>query len=246
MKKFGLIGYPLGHSFSKKYFTEKFQKEGIEGCEYELYELEKIDIFSDLVSNTELTGLNVTIPYKQDVIPYLDRLDPATAGKIGAVNVIKFEEDGTKTGYNSDYYGFKTSLLEFLPHTKFKALILGTGGASKAIKVTLEDLDIPYQYVSRNRTEESISYADITEEIYATHTLVINTTPLGMHPNEGIAPKLPYELTTENHYFFDVVYNPSITEFMKLGAENGAKTLNGLDMLIGQAEASWKIWNGEF
>lgn len=243
MKKYGLIGYPLGHSFSKKYFAEKFQKEGIEGCEYELYELENIDIFRDLTSSNNLAGINVTIPYKQDVIPYLDRLDPSTAGKIRAVNVIKFEEDGTKTGYNSDYYGFKTSLLEFLPHTKFKALVLGTGGASKAIKVALQDLDIPFLSVSRTKTDDSISYADITAEVYASHALIINTTPLGMHPNEGIAPKLPYEKTTENHYFFDLVYNPEVTEFMRLGAKNGGQTINGLDMLIGQAEAAWKIWN---
>lgn len=243
MRKFGLIGYPLGHSFSKKYFTEKFQKENIKGCEYELYQLDKIDQFKDLTENNDLSGINVTIPYKQAVIPYLDRLDPATAGKIGAANVIKIEKDGTKTGYNSDYYGFKTSLLEFIPHTKFKALVLGTGGASKAIKVTLQDLAIPFISVSRNKTEDSIAYEDVTSEIYTSHTLIINTTPLGMHPNEGIAPKLPYGETTKEHYFFDVIYNPEVTEFLRLGAEKGAKTINGLDMLIGQAEASWTIWN---
>ncbi|MBB6461473.1 shikimate dehydrogenase family protein [Flammeovirga kamogawensis] len=243
MKTYGLIGYPLGHSFSKKYFTEKYQKEGIEGCQYELFELEKIDIFADLLSNKSLSGINVTIPYKEQVIPFMDRLDPNTAGKIGAVNVIKFEEDGTLTGYNSDYFGFRTSLEKFIPNTNFKALVLGTGGASKAIKVALTDLEIPFKSVSRNRSEDSIAYTDVTDELYASHTLIINTTPLGMHPNEGIAPKLPYDKTTENHYFFDVVYNPEVTEFMKLGVENDGHAKNGHEMLIGQAEASWEIWN---
>ncbi|OHX67058.1 shikimate dehydrogenase family protein [Flammeovirga pacifica] len=243
MKTYGLIGYPLEHSFSKKYFTEKYNKEGIEGCQYDLFELENIQQFTDLLKDNQLNGLNVTIPYKEQVLPFLDRLDPETAGKIGAANVIKFEEDGTLTGYNSDYFGFKNSLKSFLPHTNFKALVLGTGGASKAIKAVLEDLNIPFKSVSRNRSEESIAYSDVTEEIYTTHTLVVNTTPLGMHPKVGIAPELPYEFTSDNHYFFDVVYNPAETEFLKICREKGGHGMNGLDMLIGQAEASWEIWN---
>ncbi|ANQ50285.1 shikimate dehydrogenase [Flammeovirga sp. MY04] len=243
MKTYGLIGYPLEHSFSKKYFTEKYEKEGIEGCQYELFELENIKQFTDLLKENQLNGLNVTIPYKEQVLPFLDRLDPETAGKIGAANVIKFEEDGTLTGYNSDYIGFKNSLESFLPHTQFKALVLGTGGASKAIKAVLDDLKIPFLSVSRNKTEESIAYSDVTEENYTTHTLVINTTPLGMHPKVGVAPDLPYEFTSDKHYFFDVVYNPAETEFLKICREKGGHGMNGLDMLIGQAEASWVIWN---
>ncbi|MBB3699765.1 shikimate dehydrogenase [Flammeovirga yaeyamensis] len=243
MKTYGLIGYPLEHSFSKKYFTEKYEKEGIEGCQYELFELENIKQFTDLLTENQLNGLNVTIPYKEQVIPFLDRLDPETAGKIGAANVIKFEEDGTLTGYNSDYIGFKNSLESFLPHTQFKALVLGTGGASKAIKAVLDDLKIPFLSVSRNRSDESIAYSDVTEEIYTAHTLVINTTPLGMHPKVGVAPDLPYEFTSDKHYFFDVVYNPAETEFLKICREKGGHGMNGLDMLIGQAEASWVIWN---
>ncbi|WP_281615458.1 shikimate dehydrogenase [Flammeovirga sp. SubArs3] len=243
MKTYGLIGYPLGHSFSKKYFTEKYEKENIEGCQYELFELDHIEKLAQLLDEKDLNGLNVTIPYKEQVLPFLDRLDPASAGKIGAANVIKFEKDGTLTGYNSDYYGFRSSLEKFLPHTNFKALVLGTGGASKAVKVALEDMGIPFISVSRKASKDSISYDGVTEEVYKEHSLVVNTTPLGMHPKEGIAPQLPYHATTENHYFYDLVYNPAETEFMKQGITNGGHAKNGLEMLIGQAEASWEIWN---
>lgn len=245
MIRFGLIGRPLTHSFSKKYFSEKFQKENISGYEYDLYELESIEEFPALLKNTEnLKGINVTIPYKEQVIPFLDRLDPNTAGKINAVNVVKVEEDGTLTGYNSDYIGFKESLLNFIPDNGkgMKALILGTGGASKAIIAVMEELEIPYLKVSRSKSEDTVTYQDLNEEIMSLHTLVINTTPLGTYPKEDTFPALPYELLTKGHYAYDLVYNPSETTFMKKFLEKGGKAKNGLQMLVGQAEASWTIW----
>lgn len=243
MKVFGLIGYPLSHSFSKKYFTEKFQKENISGCTYELFELENIQLFTKLLEDeTELKGLNVTIPYKQEVIPFLDGMHPS-AEKIGAVNVIK-PENGKLIGYNSDYFGFKTSLEGFLEgDLSLKALILGTGGASKAVRVALEDLNIPYQYVSRTKTDTSIGYDDIDETTIKEYRLIINTTPLGMSPNVEQCPAIPYDFLTDKHYLFDLVYNPLETLFMKKGLEKGAKAINGLEMLEQQAEKAWEIWN---
>ncbi len=243
MNTYGLIGKTLKHSFSKKYFTEKFEKEGITGCEYQLFELAKIHEFRTLVTNTPtLKGLNVTIPYKQEVIPFLSRLSPQ-AEKIGAVNVIKFEKDGSLTGYNSDYEGFKNSLLTFLDgKTPQKALILGTGGASKAVKVALEDLNIAVQFVSRTATENQLSYEALSEYIMEQHQLIINTTPLGTYPNVDDFPKIPYQAVSSAHFCYDLVYNPATTEFMKRSQQNGAKVMNGLPMLIGQAEAAWEIW----
>lgn len=244
MKTFGLIGKKLGHSFSKKYFTEKFDKEGITDCEYQLFELADISEFPGLIKEQpSLCGLNATIPYKQEVMPYLDELSTA-AQRIGAVNVIRFENDGKLVGHNSDYIGFKISLEKFLNGAKpQKALILGTGGASKAVKAALEDLGITPQFVSRTSGENQLAYKELSEEILSSHRLIVNTTPLGMFPQVEEFPAIPYQFLTSSHFCYDLVYNPETTAFMKKSAEHGAKTINGLEMLIGQAEAAWEIWN---
>ena len=244
MRYFGLIGYPLGHSFSQRYFTAYFREEGIE-AQYDLYPLENIDAFSDLINRVELTGLNVTIPYKQQVIPFLDELD-ATASEIGAVNVIKFIREKGKTklkGYNSDAIGFENAIKPFIQSHHSKALILGTGGASKAVWYTLNKLGLQTSYVSRNASEGILSYADLNEEIIAENLLIVNTTPLGMHPKTEACPDIPYHLLTSKHLLYDVIYHPEETLFMKKGKENGAVTVNGLEMLHGQAIAAWQIWN---
>ena len=244
MKQFGLIGYPLSHSFSKKYFSEKFEKASITDAQYELYELKSLQDFKNWMNTiSNLKGLNVTIPYKQEVIPFLDQLNEK-AKAIGAVNVIKKELDGTYTGYNSDYYGFKNSLEDFLdkPFPK-KALVLGTGGASKAVIVALQDMGIDYRYVSRKTSGGILSYEDLTDELITTHQLIINTTPLGMYPGVDQCPPIPYEAIGSTHYLYDLVYNPQETLFMKKGLVQGAKVKNGLDMLILQAEKAWEIWN---
>lgn len=242
MKTYGLIGYPLEHSFSGKYFAEKFEKENIQNCEYQLFPIENIQEFVNL-KKQNIAGLNVTIPYKEQVIPYLDELDEH-ANAIGAVNVIQIKNGKTK-GYNSDYYGFKDSLLDFLPKDfNSKALVLGTGGASKAIKQVLVDLSISFNIVSR-KDGFDFTYAELNErpEILADFHLIINTTPLGTYPKVEEKPNLPYQAITKNHFIYDLVYNPSETAFMKAGASQGANTINGLEMLIGQAEKSWEIWN---
>ncbi|PWJ43365.1 shikimate dehydrogenase family protein [Sediminitomix flava] len=243
MKKYGLIGYPLTHSFSKKYFADKYERENITDAQYELYELAQIEEFKDLISENNFSGLNVTIPYKEQVIQFLDKLDPQTAERIGAVNVIKFEENGQKVGYNSDYIGFARSLDKFLPHHNMKALILGTGGASKAIRAVLDDRNIPHKYVSRNAGEDILSYDQLSEELMGEYHLIINTTPLGTYPKEDTFPNIPYEYLTEDHYLMDLVYNPEVTLFMQKGLDKGAKAKNGHEMLIGQAEGAWEIWN---
>lgn len=245
-KLYGLIGKTLKHSFSQNFFREKFNREGISDSDYYLYELKNISEFPALLeTNPDLLGLNVTIPYKLEVIQFLDHLDPRSK-EIGAVNTIKIS-DGQTTGYNTDYLGFKLSLENWLspPYSQYKALVLGTGGASKAVIAALSDLQIPFQYVSRSATEESMSYQDLqnTKNIIHNHRLIINTTPLGMSPNIGEAPILPYEEVTKDHYFYDLVYNPAETLFLKYGKDRGAKTKNGLEMLELQAEKAWEIWN---
>ncbi|MDJ1493236.1 shikimate dehydrogenase [Cytophagaceae bacterium DM2B3-1] len=251
MRIFGLIGYPLGHSFSKKYFTEKFAKEHITDASYELFPLEDIKLLPGLISSQpNLRGLNVTIPYKEQVIPYLTSIDPA-AKRIGAVNVIKIAPDGSTTGYNSDYFGFKSTLEGFLNGNfisegkslrKLKALILGTGGASKAVKIALDDMDIENVYISRRAGENIFGYDDLTEKILSKYLLIINTTPLGMYPEVDVFPPLPYEWLTGDHLLYDLVYNPEQTIFLQKGAKQGAKIFGGLPMLYAQAEKSWEIW----
>ena len=245
MNLYGLIGYPLTHSFSKRYFTEKFEREGIADSRYELYELPDIGGLADLLQTPGLHGLNVTIPHKQAVFPFLDRLD-ASVEKVGAVNVIKLEPDGSRTGYNSDYYGFQQSLLDWfsalgVSATNLRALVLGTGGAAKAVTAVLTDSGIPFLLASRNQTANGITYDQIPDVIH-THRLVINTTPVGMYPHTDTAPALPYDQLTSNHLLYDLVYNPTETLFMRRGAERGAATHNGLRMLELQAEKAWEIW----
>ncbi|RYU97609.1 shikimate dehydrogenase family protein [Emticicia agri] len=244
MNIYGLIGYPLGHSFSKKYFTEKFEQMGIaDNNAYELFEIADIQTFPQLIkSQSDLRGLNVTIPHKQAVMPFLDGLD-ASAEKVGAVNVIKISEGGKLIGYNSDYYGFKTSLEEFIPaDVALKALVLGNGGAAKAVIAALNDLSIPYKIVSRTKSADTLGYEDLPAEI-GNYQLIINSSPVGTYPKSDLCPDIPYEQLTPNHYLYDLVYNPVQTLFLQKGEEQGAKTHNGLKMLHLQAEKAWEIWN---
>ncbi len=245
MNVYGLIGYPLSHSFSKKYFTEKFEQENIAATKYELFEIRDISDFPKIIANNpNLRGLNVTIPYKEAVIKYLDDV-AESAKKINAVNVIKIGKNGKMIGYNSDYYGFKNSLFRFLPenYKGIKALVLGSGGAAKAVKAVLEDLQIPYLVVSRKQDPSTITYEAVTEEHVKEYKLVINTTPIGMYPNVKDSPYLPYSSYTAEHFFYDLVYNPQETLFMMKGKARGAKTKSGLEMLHLQAEKAWEIWN---
>ncbi len=242
MKQYGLIGYPLSHSFSKGYFAEKFLKENITDANYDVFPLEKIDDFTALYQNKEnLIGLNVTIPYKQQVIPFLDELDE-TSANIGAVNTVKFTQ-GKRIGYNTDAYGFEMSLKPMLQSHHTNALILGTGGASKAVEYVLKKLGISFQYVSRNKSDHTISYEQLDEFIIHNSKLIINCTPIGMYPNVDVAPNIPYNAISEKHLLYDLVYNPEETLFLKKGKEKGAQTKNGLEMLYLQAERSWEIWN---
>ena len=245
MKLFGLIGYPLGHSFSVPYFTRKFSEEKIE-AEYRNFPMENIGDFEDLVKREpKLVGLNVTVPHKQRIVPYLDVLHP-TARSIGAVNTIFFcrkEERLSLLGYNSDVFGFERSLKEHLKEGHNQALVLGTGGSSKAVKFVLSELGIAYQMVSRQRGEGLLAYDQLDKKIMESHTLIINTTPLGMFPEVDTNPNIPYKEITSRHLLFDLVYNPEETRFLRQGKEQGASIVNGSDMLIYQAEGSWEIWN---
>jgi shikimate dehydrogenase len=242
MRRYGLIGKKLGHSFSKRYFTEKFEREGVIGATYELYELATIAELPQLLQNQpDLVGLNVTVPYKEAVIPFLDELDEAAA-RIGAVNTVKITAGRTK-GYNTDYIGFRASLEQFYPATQnSRALVLGTGGASKAIVAALQDLQINYTILSRQPKQDQLTYADLTHELLKQYQLIVNTTPLGMYPAVENCPDLPYEALSAQHYLYDLVYNPEQTLFLKKGKLAGAQTINGLPMLYGQAEAAWQIW----
>ena len=247
MTRYGLIGFPLTHSFSQRYFTDKFVREGITDCQYELFELPDVAALPELLQTPGLRGLNVTIPHKQAVLPYLDRLD-TSAGKIGAVNVIRIETDGSRTGYNSDYYGFRQSLedwLRVLGRTTgdLRALVLGTGGASKAVTAALSDMVIPYRSVSRSKTADTLTYHDLPKLI-GEYPLIINCSPVGTYPHTDEAPALPYDQLTDRHLLYDLVYNPAQTLFMKRGHERGAATHNGLRMLELQAEKAWDIWQG--
>jgi shikimate dehydrogenase len=243
MNLYGLIGYPLGHSFSKQYFNQKFEKEGLEDCFFELYPLKQIEEFKGLIRSTPgLKGLAVTIPYKESVIPFLHALTEE-ARKIGAVNCIEILEEGLK-GHNTDVVGFEQSFVPLLQHHHTKALVLGTGGASKAVQYVLGKLGIPFLLVSRTPDgPHSISYDDIDEELLKEYTVIINCTPLGMSPNDQQKPQLPYQYISFVHYFYDLVYKPAETAFLLEGKSRGAVVKNGYDMLIIQAEENWKIWN---
>ncbi len=246
MKKYGLIGFPLGHSFSKKYFTEKFKKENIDNCQFDLYSIEKVEELLCIVKeNEEIKGMSVTIPHKESVINLLDELDE-TAEFIGAVNSIKISTRNNKPylkGFNTDCYGFEMALRPSLTNLHKKALILGTGGAAKAVEYTLKKLGIETVYVSRTPKSGEKNYNDLNEDILREFKLIVNTTPLGMSPKIETKPNIKYQYLTHDHLLFDLVYNPIETTFMKEGKKHGATVLNGLEMLHSQAEKSWKIWN---
>jgi shikimate dehydrogenase len=248
MKKYGLIGYPLTHSFSKKFFTEKFEREKADAS-YTNFEIENIALFPEVIKrNPELIGLNVTIPYKEQVIPYLDELDSA-ARDVGAVNTVKIARSDGKVhlqGFNTDTWGFETSLKPLLQEHHKKALILGTGGASKAIKYVLKKLNIEFISASIEELKENeIRYEEIDAKMLDERLLIINATPLGTYPNVETSPALPYECISEKHLLYDLVYNPEITRFMQKGAKKGATVKNGYEMLLLQAVKSYEIWNSD-
>ncbi|MGM5469924.1 shikimate dehydrogenase family protein [Flavobacteriaceae bacterium LMO-SS05] len=243
MPKLGLLGKNISYSFSKAHFTKKFADEGLPFT-YENFDIEAVSEFpSILKNNPDLVGLNVTIPYKEQIIPYLDSVDKQ-AKLIGAVNTITFSSSGELKGYNTDSYGFKKSIEPHLkPHHK-NALILGTGGASKAVAYALKALDIDFDYVSRMPNNSArYTYSDLTESIIHAHTLLINCTPLGTHPNVNAFPNIPYGGISKNHLLYDLIYNPLQTQFLSFGAAKGAVICNGLNMLEFQAKRAWKIWN---
>jgi shikimate dehydrogenase len=247
MKLYGLIGYPLTHSFSAQYFSEKFFRESIHDSHYELYPIGNIEMLLPLISVTkELKGLSVTIPYKEKVIPFLSTMDD-TAKEVGAVNTIKIVRDTNISleGYNTDIFGFEESLKPLLQKNHKKALILGTGGASKAIAFVLKKLGIEFIFVSRNKSYSAsvITYKELNRDIIASHSLIVNTTPAGMFPHIDESPNIPYDYLTNEHLLYDLVYNPSETQFMKKGIKKGATVSNGLQMLYLQAEKAWQIWN---
>ena len=244
MIKLGLIGYPLVHSFSKKYFNEKFDNENIKNVIYQNYELKNINELKSLIKrNSNLRGLNVTIPYKEKVIKYLDKIDEKYLN-IGAVNVIKII-DNKLFGINTDYEAFKITLKEWLDNSfNSKALILGTGGSSKSVSLALKELNIDHNFVSRNKRKNVFSYEELLDiKIFSNYKLIINTTPLGMYPKINLLPNIPYRLITKNYYLYDLVYNPETTRFLEKGKRKGAKIKNGLEMLHLQAELSWNYWN---
>lgn len=244
MRTFGLIGYPLSHSFSKLFFAEKFARESIEGCAYELFPLPEITQLEELLQNEQLCGLNVTIPYKVAVLPYVQELDDAAAG-IGAVNCLKIEDrDGLRIvkGFNTDAYGFSESLKPLLEDHHKKALVLGDGGAASAVKYVLQQLGIDFLSIVRTAKYGAITYGQVDEALLKDYTILVNTTPVGTFPNVDDSPAIPYEFLTDRHLAYDLVYNPEVTLFLKQAKAQGAKTKNGLEMLQLQAERSWEIW----
>ncbi|UKM64670.1 shikimate dehydrogenase [Flavobacteriaceae bacterium GSB9] len=244
MNKLGLLGRNISYSFSKSYFKDKFENEGINDTSYENFDIENINLFPSIIKNTKgLKGLNVTIPYKQDVMPYLDKINKK-AKVIGAVNTIKITKKGKLVGYNTDCYGFKKSLKPLLKKHHKKALILGTGGASKAVAFSLDELGISYQYVSRKLSEGiAFSYDTLTEDDIKNHQIIVNCSPVGTFPNVDKCPNIPYGGISDNHILYDLIYNPSETLFLSKGKEKNATIINGLEMLKLQAEKAWSIWN---
>jgi shikimate dehydrogenase len=242
MRKYGLIGKNIEYSFSRAYFKNKFESEQITDSLYVNFDIPTIQDFPKILKTKDLIGLNVTIPYKESVIPYLDFLDK-TAKIIGAVNTVKINPDKSLTGYNTDCYGFKKALIPYIkPHYK-KALILGTGGASKAVAYALNELDIEYKFVSRTPDEYQLTYDVLSKAIIDNHHIIINCTPLGTFPNIKNCPPIPYQHLNHQHLLFDLIYNPAETAFMKQGLEHGARVTNGLKMLEFQAEKAYEIWN---
>lgn len=243
-KLYGLLGKNISYSFSRGYFTEKFEKLKLKKSKYVNFDLQNIEDFPSIINeNKHLKGINVTIPYKEEIIPFLSKIDK-TAKKIGAVNTIKFKKRGNLKGYNSDVVGFENSLIPLLKKHHKRALILGTGGASKAIAYALKRNDIKYKFVSRNpERKKEISYDSLTQEIMEKHTIIINSTPLGTFPDVDKCPNIPYQFITNKHILYDLIYNPAISTFLSKGNEKEAITKNGLQMLELQAEESWRIWN---
>lgn len=242
-RKFGLIGKNISYSFSKKFFTEKFLHQHFHNCEYANYDVDNSTEIPKIIANTKgLVGLNVTIPYKETVIPYLDKISK-NAKKIGAVNCITISKKKKLKGFNTDYFGFKKALKPLLKNHHKKALILGTGGASKAIAFALKKLKIEFDFVSRKPSEYEMSYDEVDASVFKEYQIIINTTPLGTFPNVTDLPKLDYNLFTSKHIAFDLVYNPEETAFLKKARKAGAVTKNGHEMLIFQAEKAWLIWN---
>lgn len=246
MRKYGLIGYPLGHSFSRKYFSEKFINDHLKDCSYENYPLKDINQLPDLISGEpDLKGLNVTIPYKSEVLKFLDNID-IEAADIGAVNVIKIRRSERKialAGFNSDITGIKDSLTPYINDKLKHAIVLGTGGSSRSVCYVLKNLGIKITQISRRKGEGVITYSDITPDLIAETDLIINTTPLGMYPATENKPDLNYMLLDKNHILFDLVYNPELTSFLKAGLQQGCRVITGLKMLHSQAERAWEIWN---
>lgn len=242
-RQFGLIGKNISYSFSKNYFSEKFNLEEIEDCIYSNFDIQSIEDFpSILIKNPELKGLNVTMPYKEIIIPYLDTLSDI-AFTIGAVNVINIGKNGDLKGYNTDWYGFYHSLKPMLEIHHKKALIIGTGGASKAVEYALNLLNIDYKFVSRYPGLNNLEYHEVNENIFQDYHIIINCTPLGTFPETENYPPIPYSYFSENHIAYDLIYNPVETNFLKKARLKGAKTKNGYEMLLLQAEKSWEIWN---
>tara|TARA_B100001059_G_C17790061_1_gene559592 strand:- start:451 stop:1182 length:732 start_codon:yes stop_codon:yes gene_type:complete len=242
MANYGLIGKNIAYSFSKKFFNEKFKKEGL-AHSYQNFDIDTIELFKKIIKeNTGIKGLNVTIPYKENIIPYLDTLDNQ-ARIIGAINTIKVLEDGSLKGYNTDHYGFSKALSSYPAISNKTALILGNGGASKAIKYALDTLGYCCTTVSRTKTQDTITYNQVTKQVLEKHTLIVNTTPLGVVPDVLKCPEIPYRYLTKEHFLFDLIYNPQKTTFLRHGLAKGATIANGSKMLEYQAQEAWNIWN---
>ncbi|MCI2230141.1 shikimate dehydrogenase [Polaribacter sp. MSW13] len=242
-KVFGLLGKDISYSFSRGYFSNKFKNENLKNHQYVNFDIPKIQDFPLILEDKNIKGINVTIPYKEEIIPFLDKLDK-TAKKIGAVNTIKFTKKGKLKGYNSDVVGFENSIKPLLKNHHKKAFILGTGGASKAIAYALKKNKIKYKFVSRNpEGKKQISYDSLSEKLINDYTVIINCTPLGTSPEIEKHPNIPYQFLTEKHLLFDLIYNPEVSTFLSKGKEKGATIKNGLQMLELQAEESWRVWN---
>ncbi len=242
MKRYGLIGFPLTHSLSQQYFNNKFQEEGIEDCIYERFSIASIAELHDILkTHSDLCGFNITIPYKKEVLAFLTERSKAVE-EVGACNCVKMD-NGKLIGYNTDVIGFENSLLPYLKPTHNRALVLGTGGAALAIVYVLQKLGIEFKYVSRNASSDRFAYDQLTASIMAAHTLIINTTPLGMFPSIEACPDIPYALLTPAHHLFDLTYNPAESTFLAKGKAMGATIQNGQQMFVEQAEQSWRIWN---
>jgi len=241
-KQFGLIGKNIDYSFSKKYFTDKFEKENLINHSYQNFDIQSVFEITQIIKNPNLCGVNVTVPYKEEIVPFLDKISKK-AKKIGAVNTIKITKKGKLKGYNTDFYGFQKSVSILLNENHKKALILGTGGASKAVAFALKKLGIQYTFVSQKLRRDCLTYEKLNESIFEEYQIIINCTPLGTYPDTNSCPNIPYQLFKNNHIAFDLVYNPEETTFLQKAKQYGATTKNGMEMLVFQAEKAWEIWN---